>query len=102
MKTRYVHRLALATVLILGTVSVAAAAGTKNTPRSAHREHKPSVKYGRPNSYAKDYRLDGELTRRSKDLVTGPQTSSVIVRFKEGKTEKDLPKELLPYLQKRT
>jgi len=60
------------------------------------------VKYGRPNSYAKDYRLDGELTRRSKGLSTGLQTSSVIVRFKEGKTENDLPKELLQYLQKRS
>ena len=103
MKTRYVHCLALATVLMFGTVAVAAAAGKKETPRVSknHRDKKPSVKSGRPGSFAKAYKLDAELTRRSKGLLTGLQTSSVIVTLEDGKTEKDLPNELLRYIQKR-
>jgi len=93
MKTRYIHGVALATVLILGTVSVAAAAGRNDTPRAtkkAHSERKPTVKPGRPGSFAKSYRMDAELTRRSKGLAAGLQTSSVIVTLEEGKDAKDL------------
>jgi serine protease AprX len=100
MKRRYIH-FSLATVLIFGTVSSAAAEGKKETPRSGHRENKPTVKPGRPGAFAKAYKLDAELTRRSKGLANGLQTSSVIVRLEEGKDLKDLPKELLRYVQKR-
>ena len=45
--------------------------------------------------------MDAELTRRSKGLLSGLQTSSVIVTLEEGKTAKDIPNELLRYLKKR-
>jgi subtilisin family serine protease len=104
MKLRYIHRLALATVLILGTVSLAEAARKKETPPSVnknHRDRKTTVKPGRPGSFAKSYRMDAEMTRRSKGLISGLQTSSVIVMLEEGKTAKDIPNELVRYLKKR-
>jgi serine protease AprX len=104
MRIRYVYTLTLATALILGMVSSAAAAGKKDTllsSKTTHRERKPTVQPGRPGSFAKTYRLDEELTRRSKNLGVGLQTSSVIVTFKDGKDAKNLPKELLQYIGKR-
>jgi serine protease AprX len=104
MKTRYVHCVALATALILGTVSVAAASGKKDPPRATKKNHgapKHTVTPGRPGSFARSYRMDAELTRRSKNRLIGLQTSSVIVTMDEGKDAKDLPKELLQYVKKR-
>ena len=104
MKTRLVQSLAFATVLALGTVSVAAAGAPKDAPRfakPAHRDRQATVKPGRPGAFAKSYRMDAELTRRSQGLLGGLQTSSVIVTLEAGKTEKDLPNELLRYVQKR-
>jgi serine protease AprX len=45
--------------------------------------------------------MDAELTRRSKGVRTGLQTSSVIVTLQPGKTAKDLPADVLRYLTKR-
>ena len=104
MKTRYVHRLALATVLIVGDGFGGGRRGQERhvpSANKAHRDRKATVKPGRPGSFAKSYRMDAELTRRSKGLLSGLQTSSVIVTLEEGKTEKDIPNDLVRYLKKR-
>jgi subtilisin family serine protease len=92
MRIRYVYALTLATALIVGTVSVAAAAGTTASPP------KPTVTPGGPGSFAKAYKLDAELTRRSKNLLIGLRTSSIIVTFAPGA---GLPTEFVKYAQKR-
>src|SRR5262245_51152514 len=51
---------------------------------------------GHPNSYATDYRLDNELSRRARKNSVGGRTS-VIVEFKDGER---LPAHLRRYLKR--
>jgi serine protease AprX len=61
-----------------------------------HRENKPRARDGRPNSFARAYRLDEDLTRRSRGRGQG--RSSVIVRLAPGAT---LPNDFRKYVQGR-
>jgi hypothetical protein len=74
--------LTLSTVLLVGAVPLAQAAGVPPRPAHAHRIQPPHVQPGRAGSFVKTYKLDGEVTRRAAGNPL--HTSRVIVELVPG------------------
>jgi serine protease AprX len=74
------------------TLGVTAGAAPKSQGR--HRHQGASVHYGHPNRFARNYRLDDELSGRANDRST--HVSRVIIELKPGK---QVPEEFKKYLR---
>src|SRR5690242_7274784 len=70
-------RTVLAALMALGIAAPAGAAGD-------HHHQGPKAKPGRPNHFAKNYKLDDELEGRSKDKNGSLRTTKVIVTLVPG------------------